>query len=258
MGKLLVHPKLVLALIILNALVIFAQGFQLDLHTMNILEGIDIGISLFFVAEIFLKVKASKQDFFKSYGNWFDFIVVAISIPSVIVYFIPELGFDISYLTVFRVLRVTKSFRFIKFIPNIAGLLRGITRALKSSVLVLVGFIIYVFVGGVLSNYLFSPNPNFDNPLNAMYTIFQIFTIEGWFDVAGSIASKMSGLQKVFTYLYFVIFVLTGGILGVSLVNSIFVDAMLQENNNNASEKLKEIESKLNSIEDKLDKLKFK
>lgn len=258
MRKLLINPKFVLALIIFNALVIFVQGFHLDPFMTRLLEEIDICISLFFIAEISLKINALKQGFFKSTGNWFDFIVVAISIPSVIVYFIPDLGFDISYLTVFRVLRVTKSFRFIKFIPNIAGLLRGVTRALKSSVLVLVGFLIYVFVGGVLSNYLFSPNPNFDNPLNAMYTIFQIFTIEGWFDVAGSIALEMNGLQKVLTYLYFVIFVLTGGILGVSLVNSIFVDAMLQENNNNATEKLKDIESKLDSIEQKLNSLMSK
>jgi len=256
MYKLFIHPKFILALILINAFVIFAQGFQLDAAMMTILEVVDVIISIFFIVEISIKIYFSRGDYFISVGNWFDFIVVAVSIPSLVIFFIPDIGFDISFLTVFRVLRVTKSFRFIKFIPNIAGLIRGITRALKSSVLVLVGFVIYIFVGGVLSNYLFSPHPNFDNPLNSMYTIFQIFTIEGWFDVAGSIAEDMSGMQKAFTYLYFVVFVLTGGILGVSLVNSIFVDAMLQENNKNASNKLEDIESQLKSIERKLDELK--
>lgn len=40
------------------------------------------------------------------------------------------------------------------------------------------------------------------------------------------------------------------------IMNSIFVDAMLQENNKSASNKLEDIESQLKSIERKLDELK--
>ena len=45
-----------------------------------------------------------------------------------------------------------------------------------------------------------------------------------------------------------------GCIIGMSLLNSIFVDAMVSDNNNDVEDKLNSIESKLAEIQKKLDK----
>jgi voltage-gated sodium channel len=50
------------------------------------------------------------------------------------------------------------------------------------------------------------------------------------------------------TKIYFVLILLTGGIFGLSLVNSIFVDAMVSDNND-------ELENKIDSLEKKIDNL---
>ncbi len=39
-----------------------------------------------------------------------------------------------------------------------------------------------------------------------------------------------------------------GGIIGISLVNSIFVDSMTEDNNDEVLEKLKQIEEKLDKM----------
>lgn len=55
-------------------------------------------------------------------------------------------------------------------------------------------------------------------------------------------------MASFFVYIYFIFIVLSGGILGLSLVNSIFVDAMISDNN-------EELEKKIDNLERKIDLL---
>jgi voltage-gated sodium channel len=65
-------------------------------------------------------------------------------------------------------------------------------------------------------------------------------------DIPETLTSNYGEIKSFFTYVYFIFIVLSGGILGVSLVNSIFVDAMLSDNND-------ELMDKVNSLEKKID-----
>ena len=136
-----------------------------------------------------------------------------------------------------------------KFIPKIEELLNGVQRALKASVFILIGFFLYIFIIGVLSFSLFknlSPE-YFTDPLTSLYSTFKIFTVEGWAEIPDSIIQNATG-STFFIYLYFIFILLTGGIFGLSLVNSIFVDAMVSDNND-------ELEKKVDNLNLKLDKL---
>ena len=55
--------------------------------------------------------------------------------------------------------------------------------------------------------------------------------------------------MAVFARIYFSILLFMGGIIGMSLVNSIFVDAMAADNNDEVLEKLSQLERKLDQIE---------
>lgn len=57
-----------------------------------------------------------------------------------------------------------------------------------------------------------------------------------------------SSIATFFTYLYFVFIVITGGIIGLSLVNSIFVNSMVSDNNDELEKKIDDLDSKLNDI----------
>ena len=54
--------------------------------------------------------------------------------------------------------------------------------------------------------------------------------------------------MAVFARIYFSILLFLGGIIGMSLVNSIFVDAMAADNNDEVLEKLSQLERKLDSM----------
>lgn len=252
--KLFLNNKFILSLIILNALTIFLSGFELPKTTMVLINAVDNLITILFIVEMSVKLIHFKpKGYFSEAWNVFDFILIVISIPSLVLFLINN-SLDLSFVLVFRVLRVFRTFRFLKFIPKIDELIKGVQRALKASVFILIGFVVYVFIIGILSFSLFkTASPEyFSDPLTSLYSTFKIFTVEGWTAIPEAIISNISG-SPVFVYLYFVFILLTGGIFGLSLVNSIFVDAMVSDNNDVLEAKVDELTKKIDRLlEDKL------
>jgi len=84
--------------------------------------------------------------------------------------------------------------------------------------------------------------------LISLYSTFKIFTVEGWFEIPEQIVENYSKSASFFTYLYFIFVVLSGGIFGLSLVNSIFVDSMVSDNNDELEKKIDNLDSKIIEI----------
>jgi voltage-gated sodium channel len=126
---------------------------------------------------------------------------------------------------------------------------------LKTSVFILIGFSIYIFIIGILSFYLFqnSQTEFFSTPTLSLYSTFKIFTVEGWYEIPEMISTDYSKSATFFIYLYFIFVVVTGGIIGLSLVNSIFVDSMVSDNNDVIEQKIDNLDNKLNNIIEKID-----
>ena len=252
--KILLNNRVILVLILLNAVTIFISGFKIPSNYKFILLLIDNIITSLFIAELIVKFqKFGIRGYFDSNWRKFDFVLISLSIPSLIA-FVGNIEItSYSFLLVFRVMRVFKTFRFLKFIPGINHLISGIGRALKASIVVLIGFVIYIFIIGIFSFYLFKEvSPEcFGNPLNSFYSIFKIFTIEGWYEIPEQITKNLNETASAFTYIYFIFVVITGGIFGLSLVNSIFVDAMVSDNND-------ELEKKIDILNKKIDELLIK
>ncbi len=252
--KLLLNDKFILILILLNAVTIFISGFEISPDNRFILLLVDNLVTGLFIAELIVKFgEFGIKGYFKSNWRKFDFVLISLSIPSLIS-FVGNIEItSFSFLLVFRVMRIFKTFRFLKFIPGIDHLIKGIGRALKASIVVLIGFTVYIFIIGIFSFYLFKDvSPvYFGNPLNSLYSIFKIFTIEGWYEIPEQIAQSLSSTTSVFTYIYFIFVVISGGIFGLSLVNSIFVDAMVSDNND-------ELEKKIDILNKKIDELLIK
>jgi voltage-gated sodium channel len=235
----------------LNAVLIFVSGFALPLKTKSILVSIDNIITTLFIVELVVKFKEfGIKGYFKSNWNKFDFLLIALSIPTLISFLFHIQISNISFLLAFRVMRVFKSFRFLKFIPGIDALINEIGRALKASVIVLLGFMIYIFIIGIFSFYLFltSAPEYFSNPAVSLYSIFKIFTVEGWFEIPEQITKTYSTFVAFSIYLYFIFVLLTGGIFGLSLVNSIFVDALVSDNNDELEKKIDNLDKKISEL----------
>ena len=112
----------------------------------------------------------------------------------------------------------------------------------------------YIFIVGILSFSLFNSSGSeyFTNPLIALYSTFKIFTVEGWYEIPEQIVANYSTTSTFFIYFYFIIVVLTGGILGLSLVNSIFVDSMISDNNDELEKKIDNLDIKVTELINKV------
>ena len=248
--RLFINDNVILLLIILNAVIIFINGFALGERNNFLLSLLDNVITVLFIIELIIKLKKYGRKYFNSNWNKFDFALIVLSIPALMAFVFSGGIHDFSFLLVFRLMRVFKSFRFLKFIPGLDHLFIGIKRALKASIIVILGFVVYSFIVGVFSFYLYSESSPeyFNNPLVSLYSTFKIFTIEGWFEIPEQVTNALSPTSSFFTYIYFIFVVLSGGILGLSLVNSIFVDAILSDNNDGLEKKIESLELKIDQL----------
>lgn len=253
--KLFLNDKFILCLILINSIVLFCDGYVPKDSSLKFLSFVDTFISILFVVELIIKLNNfGLKDYFKSGWNRLDFVLVLFSVPTLMSVIFKLDITDFSFLLVFRILRVFKAFRFFKFLPNVGKLVEGLSRAMKASVFVFIGFVIYIFIVGMLSYSLFNQSgcELFINPLISLFSTFRIFTVEGWSEIPAQVAVDYSPFATFSTYLYFVFVVLTGGIFGLSIVNSIFVDAMVSDNNDELETKVESIDIKVTEILNKL------
>jgi len=248
--QLFLNDKFILSLILINAIVIFFSGFSFSSHHQFLFATIDHTITILFSIEIITKLRSYKKTFFHSKWNIFDLTLVILSIPALFSIFAHIDTSSYSFFLVFRVMRVFKSFRFLKFIPGIDHLFKGIQRAMKASVIILLSFIVYIFIIGIFSFHLFnnSAPEYYGDPLLSLYSTFKIFTVEGWFEIPEHIVKNYSRSTTFFTHLYFIFILLSGGIIGLSIVNSIFVDAMVSDNTDELEKKVDELDRKINLL----------
>lgn len=241
-------------MIMLNSILLFIMGYE-EMHENHFLGILDHFFTIYFVFEVIIKVGMRGWKPYISDGwNRFDFFLVVISIPSlfVLVVDIP----DVSYLLVFRLLRVMRILRFMRFIPNISKMIAGIARAFRASLFVLVALVIYNVLLSVLSSHLFREEAPelFGNPAISLYSIFQVFTLEGWNDIPNTIIANVHDApwKPVLTRIFFFFVVITGGVFGMSIVNAIFVDEMIMDNNDDLEDKIDELNKKVDQLMDEL------
>lgn len=249
MKSLFLNSRFVLILILLNALVIFIQEFKEVSFSFYYLDNL---FTIAFVIELSIKIKTyGFKSFWKSRWNRFDFIIIFIAFIGMCIEIIsPRELYSLAFITSLRILRIFKSFRLIKFIPNVKSIVNGVNEAIKASYIVILAFLILIFTVSIFTCSIYKniAPEYFENPVLSLYSIFRIFSIEGWYEIPDLIAERTSDGFAFFTKLYFVIILFGGGILGMSLINSIFVDAMVSDNNDDLKEEIAKLSDKLDSM----------
>lgn len=250
--KVFLSETIVLSIIIINTIIIFIteSGFS-----NSILSYIDLFCTLFFVLEMIIKIKTfSFSKYWNDGWNKLDFVLVLISLPSIVTFFIDSNLGNISILLTLRLMRIFRIFRVFHFFPNIDQIASGLIRALNQSKAILLGFVIIIVIAALINCCLFKNivPEYFGSPFRSIYTIFRFFTIEGWYEIPEAIAHATSPIWGKITRLYFSILLCGGGIIGMSFINSVFVDAMVKDNNDDIKEQLERIEKQLEELDKKL------
>jgi voltage-gated sodium channel len=234
MRKLIYNDNIILFFILTNVGIIYLHTFSIFAAFSIYFDLFDILFTLFFSIEIIVKISDIKAKnklkfFLKDHWHKIDFFSILLTIPSIGILLIHDLEIFVGF-TALRSLRVFKLLRIIEYIPNGKEISKQMFKAFKSIAFIIFSFLIYSTIISLISVSLFkSSSPSyFQNAFDAFFTIFKIFSGDGFSDVVSEIERNSSKEFVYFTKIYFVFIVFTGSILGLSLINSIFINQMLQ------------------------------
>ena len=165
---------------------------------------------LIFTVELLFEFLAQgPRKYFRNGWNVFDFLIVVVSI-----------GAATSGLAALRAFRVLRVLRVITVIPRMRVVVSALLDSIPgiASVGVVLALIVYVFA--VIAANLYGPqHPElFGDVFEAMYTLFQVMTLEGWPDIASQVADTHKR-----SWIFFLTFVLIATFTMLNLFVAIVV-----------------------------------
>ncbi len=255
--RFLVKEIVVVIVIVLNTVALVLDGFP-NIHASygDLLHQFDYLCILFYVFEVIVKINFSGfNGYWSSVWNRFDFTIVVLGIPLILDPFVAGKFEGAEVVLLLRLGRFLRFFRMLRFIPNAGQIWQGVVRSLKASVGVFLVLILLNLIMAMGANLLFKQYSAeyFGDPYVAFYSMFKVFTIEGWFEIPDQLASQ--GLNNWDLFLvrcYFAFSVVIGGILGFSLANAVFVDEMTADNNDQLEEMVVELRQELASFREEI------
>lgn len=252
--RLFLNEKLILVIIIINSLVIFLQESSVNWHFIDVA---DVTCTFIFIIELIVKIgNYGFKQYWSEGWNRMDFVLVVISVPSVIALFVPTTLENLSFLLILRILRVFRFFRAIRVFPDFATTAKNFGLAMRQCMGIFFSyFILIVTFALICCCFLKESAPNyFSTPLQSIYTIFRLCTGEGWYEIPDAVAMATSPIWGHAVRIYFCLLLISGGIIGMSLINSIFVDAMVSDNNDDVKEQLTRLEKELAEMKEMIKK----
>lgn len=204
---------LVILVIVLSALVIGAKTYRIDPLLQRLFELLDLGITLFFLVEILVRMVAegSLRRFFRQGWNVFDFVIVTASL-------IPVEESQMALLG--RLLRIFRVLRLVSMVPELRMLLNAFLKAIPRmgyvSLLMFIIFYIYAAMGSIFFGQI---NPElWENITISMLTLFRVATFEDWTDVMYE-TMAVYPLSWVFylSFIFVVAFVFLNMMIGIVL-----------------------------------------
>jgi voltage-gated sodium channel len=203
----------VIGVIIFSALVIGAKTYDLSPFTQKLIHVLDVGITLFFLAEIIIRfiAEGSIRRFFSKGWNVFDFVIVAASL-------MPLQESETALLG--RLFRVFRVLRLVSIIPELRVLISAFLQALpRMGYVSLLMFIIFYIYAAAGSFFFAAINPElWDNITIAMLTLFRVATFEDWTDVMyETMAVYPLSWMFYISFIFIVAFVFLNMMIGIVL-----------------------------------------
>lgn len=206
------------AVIIVAALSIGANTFDLSTQTTEVIYWLDQFILLFFLVEIIIKFLSHPQklDFFKSGWNVFDAAIVIGSL-------IPTAGQGIL---IARLLRVFRVLRLVSAIPQLKILINALMKAIPKMGYIAVLMFIIFYIYAVIGSLTFSAinEALWGDVSISMLTLFRIATFEDWTDV-------MYETMSVYplSWLYYLTFIFLTAFVFLNMMIGVVIETMTEE-----------------------------
>lgn len=203
----------VIAVIIVSALVIGASTYDVPPRLLEVFWALDWAVTLFFLAEIVVRMLAegSLRRFFSQGWNVFDFVIVTASLVPVEESQMALLG---------RLLRIFRVLRLVSIVPELRVLLNAFVSAIPRmgyvSLLMFIIFYIYAAAGSIF--FAGINDTLWGNVSIAMLTLFRVATFEDWTDVMyETMAVHPLSWLYYLTFIFIVAFVFLNMMIGIVL-----------------------------------------
>jgi voltage-gated sodium channel len=199
--------------ILLNAVTLGAEtSHTVMARAGGLLHAVDkIALSIF-VVELLLKLYAYRLSFFRDAWNWFDFVIIGISL-------VPATG-GLSVLRAFRVLRVL---RLISIVPSMRRVVSALLSAIPGMASIVGLLSLVMYVAAVMSTKLFGgTSPEYFGDLGAsLWTLFQVMTGEAWPEIANQVMAAHPT-----AWVFFLFYILVSTFVVLNLFLAVMVSAM--------------------------------
>ena len=209
----------VIGVIIFSALIIGAKTYQISPTWMSVFEALDLGVTLFFLVEIIIRMIAEKglKAFFSKGWNVFDFVIVVASLVPV----------DESQMALLgRLLRIFRVLRLVSIIPELRVMLNAFLKAIPRmgyvSLLMFIIFYIYAAIGSTLFASINSQL--WGNISISMLTLFRVATFEDWTDVM----YETMGVYPI-SWIFYVSFIFIVAFVFLNMMIGIVLEVMQKE-----------------------------
>jgi len=206
--------RTITALIVINAVTLGLETSEAAMADYgSLLVAIDRAIIAVFTVEVALRIAAFGPSFFRGGWNWFDFIIVGISL-------VPAAG----NLSVLRALRILRVLRLISVVPQMRTVVTALLQVIPGMSTVALLLLLIFYIGAVMATKLFGESfPDWFGSIGeSMYSLFQIMTLESW--SMGIVRPVMETYPAA--WLFFVPFILVTTFAVLNLFVAIVVDAM--------------------------------
>ncbi len=203
---------------------------------------IDRAITWIFVLEILMKLVVLRLGFFRSGWNWFDLIVVGVSV-------IP----GAEAMSAVRALRVLRVLRLLHIVPMMKQITEALFKALPGmgAILAVLGLVTYV--GAVMATMMYSGSTDpevvalfKDLPASA-FTLFQVMTMDGW---RNEVVQKVMDAGHPYAWTFFLIFIFLASFAILNLFIALIVEALQAGQEATQVAALKELEEEADEAQD--------
>jgi len=210
----------VIAIIVVSALLIGAKTYDEASRFERAMYWLDWGVTLFFLAEIIIRIAAEKRtlNFFKKGWNLFDFLIVTASLIPID---------DAEMVLLARLLRIFRVLRLVSMIPELRMLLSALVKSLpRMGYVALIMFIIF-YIYGAVGSFLFHDVDEklWGNISLAMLTLFQVATFESW--ATAVLYPTME--HYPYSWIYFLTFIFLNAFIFLNMMIGIVLDVMQKE-----------------------------
>lgn len=187
--------------------------------------------AVIFLLEMLVRVLCTGKDFWigkDKRWNWFDLIITVISSASL--FFTSNAIVTLRMFRQFRILRIFSEFKNLRSILD--GLMDSVSKLAWTSIFFFVMYYIYAVIG---IDFYGEKYPQwFDNIGTAMFTLFQLMTLEGWVSIAETVM-----VTHPWAWIYFMSFILIVSYILINLIVGIIVSSLKDKVDDEKNEAMK-------------------